>query len=1047
MNKFYKLALTAFMFFLSTALYAQISGTVFRDYNNNGTREAAAAYTEPMMPGIIVNAYSAADFLIASYTTNNGTGYPYAAPNYIIPAAGITYSGIPGSNTGFVSSGVKVRLEFIIPSSGSCLVNNQYDFSSKSAGGSNTQFVSGGVANINYAINNPADYVFNMAPFSSTFLFLSVQSTGNPAGGGTSGSQNAFIKFPYNRSGGTPISATEILATNQQIGTTYGTAYSKYADRIFVSAFMKRHAGFGPADGVFNNAPGAIYIIDPSKRSTTGAASYFTSLDALGIPTHNTTGTPAYGNGSSFNLSATGTSASRKETITYIGAGQTVIGSNTTRNLPANLNIPSNDPAAYGQVGVVSLGDIEISDDGRYLYVVNLYDRKIYQLQLNSVTNPTAASVVTSWSLPNPPARSTSGIPNAAATYSGANDNTDFYMGARGLQRPFGLKYYRGKLYAGAVTTGEGPSGATAKDNNTGNPEYTDLWAYVWELNPSGGFNTNPAIQFPLNFDRSFDANNVDETWNKWTNTMPEGILGTEEYGIPQPMLAGIEFDVDGTMILGFRDRAGDQGGTHQNMLSGSERRIVLINGDQLRAYKNPAACAFELEQNGKEGPNSPKPATAGANNTQGPGNYAGNNGEFYYQDGIELFNGSANSPVYHANSGQGGLVILPGNNQTAGTYMDPAALWTGGVSWMNNTTGSNTKDYTVQSGSNTGDIGKSNGLGDIEILSRIAPIEIGNRIWEDTNGDGIQGADEPGIAGVIIELYDAGGIILLGSTTTDGAGSFYFNQSNITGGLLPNTNYIVRISEAHFNNTGIGPLLNYIGPTLLHVAGNGSPGFSDNDAVRTGLLVQASITTGDYGANNHNIDFGFVTMPVLAVPDVTEFTATAVQNTSLLKWITGKEEQGSYFEVLHSADGVNWNKLSVINAKGNSAGSRYTYTDLYPSLTANNYYKLQLFDNAGKKEQSEVRIVNFGRIAGQIKLYSNPVKNNLQVSLPAAWKNKNIRIEIYGSTGQLIKIKNSSGANQTESIPVIDLKPGMYILRMVRREDNMILSKSFIKE
>jgi SdrD B-like domain/Secretion system C-terminal sorting domain len=1047
MNKFYTTLQFIFIFFLSTSVHAQISGTVFRDYNSNGTREATTAYTEPMVPGVIVNAYNAADVLIASYTTNSGTGYPYTAPNYFIPAAGIMYSGIPGSNTGFAASGVKVRLEFIIPSSGSCLVNKQYDFSSKSSGGSNTQFVSGGVTNINYAINNPADYVFNAAPFSTTFLFLSAQSTGNPAGGGSSGSQNAFVKIPYNRSGSTPINPTEILATNLQIGTTYGTAYSKYADRIFVSAYMKRHAGFGPADGTFSNAPGAIYIIDPSKRSTTGAASYFTGLDALGIPTHNTTGIPAYGNGSSFFLSSTGAGNFRTETVNYIGAGQAVIGSNTTRNLPANLNTPSNDPAAYGQVGVVSLGDIEISDDGQYLYVTNLYDRRIYQLQLNSITNPTAASVVTSWALPNPPLRSASGIPNAAATYTGANDNTDFYTGTRGLHRPFGLKYYRGKLYAGAVTTGEGPLGSTTKDNNTGNPEYTDLWAYVWELNPAVGFNTTPVIQFPLNFDRSFDANNVDETWNKWTNTMPAGILGTDEYGIPQPMLAGIEFDADGTMILGFRDRAGDQGGTHQNMLSGSDRRTVMTNGDQLRAYKNPAICAFELEQNGKEGPNSPKPATAGANNTQGPGNYAGNNGEFYYQDGIELFNGSANSPVYHANSGQGGLVLLPGNNQTAGTYMDAAGLWTGGISWMSNITGSNTKDYTIQNGSGTGDIGKSNGLGDIEILSKIAPIEIGNRVWEDTDKDGIQDADEPGIAGVIVELFDAAGTTLLGSATTDTGGNFYFNQSNITGGLLPKTGYIVRISNAHFNNIGIGPLLNYIGPTLLHVTGNGTPGFSDNDAVRTGLLVQAAVTTGDYGDNNHNIDFGFVTMPVLAVPDLTEFAATAVQNTSLLKWTTGKEEPGSYFEVLHSADGVNWNRLSVINAKGNSAGSSYAYTDIHPSLTAINYYKLQLIDKAGKKEQSKIQIVNFEKMMQQIKLYSNPVKNNLQLSIPAVWNNAKARFKIYSSAGQLVKIKNSSGTNQTESIPITDLKPGMYILRIIFTETNTTINKSFIKE
>ena len=32
---------------------------------------------------------------------------------------------------------------------------------------------------------------------------------------------------------------------------------------------------------------------------------------------------------------------------------------------------------------------------------------------------------------------------------------------------------------------------------------------------------------------------------------------------------------------------------------------------------------------------------------------------------------------------------------------------------------------------------GKANGLGDIELLSSVAPLEIGNRVWSDTDKDG----------------------------------------------------------------------------------------------------------------------------------------------------------------------------------------------------------------------------------------------------------------------------------------------------------------------
>jgi hypothetical protein len=1040
---------------------AQISGIVFRDFNNNGTRESSGTYTEPLVPGVVVNAYNAAEVLVASYTTNAGTGaFPYVPPNYNIPASGSAYNGVPGSNTGFVASGVAVRIEFVVSPAGLYLASNLYDFSAK-AGGTSTQFINGGAFTVNYGINNPADYVFNTAPFNTTFLYASVQTNGNPLAGGASAAQNAFVKFPYNRSGNTALAASEILATNAQIGTTYGVAYSKYADRIFVSAYMKRHAGMGPANGVFNNAPGAIYIIDPTKRSTTGAAAYFTSLDALGIPTHNTTGTPAYGLGSSYTLSVTGTGISRAETISYMSGGVGVIGDNTTRALPADQNTESNDPAAYSQVGQVSLGDMEMSDDGQYLFVVNLYDSRIYQLQLNSITAPTAASVVTSWPLPNPPLRSASGLPGAAATYNGTNDNTDFYTGARGLQRPFGLKYYRGKLYVGAVTTAEGTLGSTTKDNNTGNPEYTDLWAYVWALNPATGFNTSPVLQFPLNFDRSVDGDLIDETWNPWSNTMPVPTgpyAAGGYYGLPQPVLAGIEFDVDGTMILGFRDRAGDQSGTDQFMLSSSgpnEARTVQANGDQLRAYRQPATGVFELEQNGKEGSSSPKPATAGAANTQGPANYTGSNGEFYYQDGIEKYNGANNGgTLYHHNTGMGSLALLPGNSFTAGTYMDANGLFTGGISWMNNTTSTNPRDYSIQYGGNAGDIGKSNGLGDLEMLVKIPAIEIGNRVWEDANGDGIQNAGETGLSGVEMELLNSSGTVIA-TVSTSASGTYYFSSAagvsaagivfNVN--IQPNTNYTVRVkgtvdaSNFISGNAGLGSVLYFT--TLSNVSGNGQPGFSDNDGVKAGSSYQASITTGAYGNNNHNIDFGVINIAFLPLRFI-EFTAEPQNNAALLRWSVAGETGSTVYELQRSVNGVNFTGIATINSNAARNGS-YSYTDNSMVPNVKNYYRVRQSDGAGHSSVSDIRWLRFNETV-TLSLYPNPATETLNLMLGEALRNQPLQIEILSAEGRQVLSRQTGGSTGTLQLPVALLAPGIYQLR-IRSNGEVKAMQSFVKQ
>lgn len=890
----------AFVVAFALNLHAQISGVVFRDYNGNGTRQnTSGTFVEPLVSGVIVTAYNANDVIVASYTSvATGTS------NYTIPTSG-TYNGTKGSNTGGVANNVAVRLEFIIPSNGTCVVNSAYDFSSKAGKtyGTSVRFLaSSGVARgtINFAINNPNDFVAGASPKTSTYLFQTVQFNGNPIAvtAGTSATERTLVKFPYNSSG---TSAATTVATAAQTGSVYGVAYSKFAKKIFTSAYMKRHSGFGPipSGGSFKDTPGAIYMVD----AVTNAVSFFLSLDALtptAYPTHNWTKTPSYGLSKSYTLSSTGSrnTTARTETVSFPSeAAMGVIGTNVMRGMGNNKAIASNDPAAFGQAGKVSLGAIELSADGKYLFVVNLYDRRIYQFQFNSITNPTSATFVNRWELPNPPARSLSGLSGAATTYATSGTINDFYNGVRGYQRPFALKYRNGKLYIGAVTTGEGTGALSTTDDNAGNAEYTDLWAYVWELTPSANglasqsdFRSTPALQFPLNYAKGVNADSFDERWRPWTNTIQPGTIyeTASSWGMPQAILAGIEFDVDGSMILGLRDRTGDQGGYANHMLDSTgtqTQRTAVSYGDQLRAYRDPSTCTYELESNGKEGVSSSKAATGGANGGSsvsingnsrkvnlGPGG-----GEFYYQDGVEVYNGTAQGGRYHLNTAMGGLALLPGMEEVAASYMDPLALWSGGISWMNNNDGTNSRDYQIYSGSAVGEIGKANGLGDIELLFENAPIEVGNRIWKDTNGDGIQGADEPGIGGVLLELVNQAGTVIA-SVTTATDGTWYFTSDTGTDeagvkygvDLLPSTSYTVRLATSGTGNDWdpdanagaggprSGGALVGLSLTQSNKTGTGEADLSDSDATLVNKIPSISFTTGGYGENNHTLDIGF---------------------------------------------------------------------------------------------------------------------------------------------------------------------------------------------
>src|SRR5262249_10940067 len=148
-------------------------------------------------------------------------------------------------------------------------------------------------------------------------------------------------------------------------------------------------------------------------------------------------------------------------------------------------------------------------------------------------------------------------------------------------------------------------------------------------------------------------------------------------------------------------------------------------------------------------------------------------------------------------------------------------------------------KSFRVYDGEQVfnGPFGKSNGLGDLEAICAAAPIEIGNRIWLDMDGDGIQDANEQGVPGVTVQLCAPDGSPI-GTAVTDANGNYYFSSATGAGSssaiygisrLTPNTaGYKIKLSNpADF--TGAGPLA---GTNLSPAdAGGGAQDQRDSDA------------------------------------------------------------------------------------------------------------------------------------------------------------------------------------------------------------------------
>ena len=800
MRRFRLESLIFCLLFLTLATQANISGVVFRDFNRDGQQQTE----EPAIEGAVIKFYandSSGDKEVASATTDvNGT---YS----------VSISTLP------------VRIELELPDNG-CNIDIKEDFISASGDGSQTgvQFASSDNEIHDFAVSSPQEYSSETNPYLLTPFMVN----SDPLGGGNTGDTGALAKFHLKATGyasnsgraGATDEAWIEIAKQKQIGSTWGEAYSKQAKRVFVSANLRRHVGLGPLGS------GGIYILDPEKTSDQQSNIEFVDLDSLGIKTSE--------QGTYDGTVVNGDDTDALNDFVYFNP---VIGTAQERGLGVNRSDKSNDPAAYGQVGKLSLGDIDISKDGRYLYVVNLYDRKLYQLDLTDPQNPTAptsSSQIKSFDIPND------------CTYQNA-----------GEYRPFALKIYRGKAYLSVTCSGQDEQGNTVATSNK------DMKGFIYSFDLSDYSTWTKLYEF------TFDYRDSESAWNPWTNKW----VTTQDQIYAIPLISDIEFTNSGDMLIGILDIHAHQLGYNNYSLSiQGDNNTVISNGDMVKVSR-----------------------------VQSVGNcqYAGNLSLDKYQDDIN-----------HKESSSGGIAVYnyPDEDLAIATTMDPVYYNSQGIILYKNDTGERAQQgYEVTYGEDpTTYTGKANAIGDVEIIGELPPIEIGNRIWEDSDGDGIQDADEVGISDVKVQLIDEQGNIVA-TTTTDSEGNYIFQD------VAPNSNYTIKIDPTQFTNgEGVsGTPLDGLSLTQENSTGASSnPDNSDSDAIENSQgEATISITTGEDGANDYSFDFGFTRSVSIGDRIWLDLNANGIQDSGEVDFnesITVEllDENGAVIDTITTTDG-----------------------------------------------------------------------------------------------------------------------------------------------
>ena len=749
----------------SQIVHAQISGTVFRDFNSNGTIDTTLSFRETGQIGVIVKAYNASGAEVGTSTTDkNGI--------YFI-------TGVSGP----------LRIEFSnIPN---------LDFSSFS-GGTSVQFVNGGATNVNFGINYPSDYCQKNPQVIIPCYALKTPSNGSlepilvEAGifsgglanenlGTTTISSSPLSTIVGNDNATPPIDGKSRIydAFWSQVGTVNGLAWHPATNTVLAASFFKANAFFpnGPND----IALGSIYAINRNTNPNT-VTTIFTAN--AGTDTH-------------------------------------------------SYSDQFRDSTGRNDAGKKGWGDIDLSEDGTILYAVNLFDKKLYAIPViqsggNLILNTSKSVNIIPFYLNVSPC-----------------SNNDWAPGA--------IKIKRGKVYVSVTCTAET---SQLKTDLKGYVYSFDVNTVPTEIGSTGNNVSNFSLSYARTFEGGFGActpGGIHE-WNPWKNDA--SILECNS----SPWVMDLEFDANNNLLIGVRNRTGDQ--FDFTGLSGGYGTGFLNLGDVIKATPNGSIWdVANADQNA-----DPTDET--------------------FEDGVVPGPGGSHNERLH-----GGMAVHLGLNELITGATNGGQYFGWSVNDLNS--GATKRTYVV--GSGDGNFVKASIVGDIELLCAVAPIQIGNRIWFDKDQDGVQDADEVALPNIKVALYDSTGI-KVSEVTTNAMGEYYFDTLNISGGkLLPLSRYQIRIAKTNISDS-------------LHLTNSniGANDFIDSDGITVGRDYVISVTTGNYGENNHTYDMGFLSCIKLSVGS----------DISLCQPADGN------YKLMNAPSGQMWNKLTGVSTINSTTGS-----------------------------------------------------------------------------------------------------------------------------
>lgn len=190
----------------------------------------------------------------------------------------------------------------------------------------------------------------------------------------------------------------------------------------------------------------------------------------------------------------------------------------------------------------------------------------------------------------------------------------------------------------------------------------------------------------------------------------------------------------------------------------------------------------------------------------------------------------------------------------------------------------------------------------------------------------------------------------------------------------------------------------------------------------------------GSSTATNNNLRINGTVAPSTPLPlTLISFKGTSTPQANVLSWSTANEENVARFELERGTNGQNFNKIAVIEAKGNNATTRnhYAYEDAITGSV--DYYRLKMIDRDDKATYSDIVLLRNDVVKNDVRIYPNPAEGTLNIEGLNAKSSYRIT-DIMGK--EVISLTAATGNNPV-SVDVSGLTEGTYLLQFTDDKGN----------